>query len=300
MSKIWKIALVVVIVAALGYLYAPARLASMVIIGRSPVCPMANAVRSAQNLHDQIAIKDRILKASKRLGVDGEFHHWETPYGRFWIPDGSDYVLPFNLAEQERQIYGKGKFAVRQGDVVLDCGANVGVFTRVSLNNGARMVVAIEPAPENIEALKRNFAREIAAGRVIVYEKGVWDKDDWLTLQIDPHNSAADSFLIHREGGREGARVPLTTIDKMVKELGLDTVSFIKMDIEGAEQRALQGARETLARYHPKLSISAYHNPDDPARIPGIVKQGWSGYEMTCGPCAEANGWIRPDVLYFQ
>jgi hypothetical protein len=45
-----------------------------------------------------------------------------------------------------------------------------------------------------VEALNRNFKDEIAAGRVIVYPKGVWDKDDLLTLHIDEHNSAADSF----------------------------------------------------------------------------------------------------------
>ena len=46
---------------------------------------------------------------------------------------GSRYVLPFNLAEQERKIYGKGPNFVRPGDIVLDCGANIGVFVRESL-----------------------------------------------------------------------------------------------------------------------------------------------------------------------
>ena len=43
-------------------------------------------------------------------------------------------MLPFNLAEQQRKIYGTGERAVRAGDIVLDCGANVGVFTRVALD----------------------------------------------------------------------------------------------------------------------------------------------------------------------
>jgi FkbM family methyltransferase len=288
------------VVAAVLYFYAPARLAALVLLGRSPVCPMANAVQAQSNLRRQIELKDKILAASKRLEKDEHFTLWDTPHGKFWMPDGSDYVLPFNLAEQERKIYGDGDFFVRSGDVVLDCGANVGVFTRVALNKGAKTVVAIEPAPENIEALKRNFAPEIAAGRVIVYEKGVWDKDDWLTLHVDPHNSAADSVIIHREGGVEGARVPLTTIDKLVDELKLERVDFVKMDIEGAEQRAIVGAKTTIGKWHPRLSLSAYHNPTDPAMIPKLVHETWSGYRMECGPCAEANGYVRPDILYFQ
>ena len=65
-----------------------------------------------------------------------------------------------------------GENFVRPGDVVLDCGANIGVFVRESLDAGAKTVVAIEPAPENIECLRRNFKDEIAAGRVIVYPEG--------------------------------------------------------------------------------------------------------------------------------
>lgn len=292
---------VVAVLSGLIYFYSPARLAALVLIGRSPVCPLANAVKSAGNAREQIAIKDRILAASKLIEKDAAgFELWQTPNARYWIPDGSRYVLPFNLAEQERRIYGTGAQAVKAGDVVLDCGANVGVYTRLALDSGARLVVAIEPAPENIESLKRNFASEIAAKRVIVYEKGVWDKDDEMTLHVDPHNSAADSFVIHREGGHEGKKVPLTTIDKLVTELKLEHVDYIKMDIEGAEQRALAGARATIARFHPRMSLSAYHAPDDPERIPQLVRAAWDGYKMECGPCAEANGRVRPDILYFR
>jgi hypothetical protein len=44
------------------------------------------------------------------------------------------------------------------------------------------LVVAIEPSPANLECLRRNMSREIASGRVIVYPKGVWDREDVLAL----------------------------------------------------------------------------------------------------------------------
>jgi FkbM family methyltransferase len=302
MSKLIKFVLPpVVAVCALCYFYAPARLAAMVLLGRSPVCPMARAIHSDDELRTQIANKDHILSASKLLEKDpAGYHLWDTPHGRFWIPQGSDYVLPFNLAEQERKIYGVGEQDVHAGDIVLDCGANVGVYTREALKNGAKLVVSIEPAPENIECLRRNFAPEIAAGRVILYPKGVWDKDEMLVMRVDPDNSAADSFIIRRPGAVETKQLPLTTVDKLVAELKLERVDFIKMDIEGAEQRALQGARETLARYHPRMALAAYHVPSDPEMMPQLVRQAWPNYRMQCGPCAEANGHVRPDVLYFQ
>jgi FkbM family methyltransferase len=287
---------------AAGHFYPPVRLFAIKAVGRSPVCPMQHALAAAENLRVQIRFKDEILAASKLVEKDpAGYHLWDTPRGRWWIPAGDDFVLPFNLAEQKRQIYGTGERAVQSGDIVLDCGANVGVFTRVALDAGAKTVVAIEPAPENLESLRRNFTAEIAAGRVIVVPKGVWDKDDVLTLRRDPTNTAADSVVL-LPGKTEGSiQVPLTTIDKLVAELKLARVDFIKMDIEGAETNALSGARETLAKDHPRLSISAYHLPTDPERIPQVIRGAWPGYRMECGPCAETeDGHVRPDVLYFR
>lgn len=300
MIRALKIAAPLLVVAGVAWFYPPLRLSALVLMGRGSVCPLARAVESSANLRRQVELKDRILKASRLVNRDpAGFHLWDTPAGRYWIPKGSDWALPWDLAEQERQIYGSGERAVRAGDVVLDCGANVGVYTRVALNAGAKLVVAIELAPENIECLRRNFPEEIRAGRVLVYPKGVWDKDDVLTLQVDPENSAADSIVMRPEKAREGPRVPLTTIDKLAAELKLERVDYIKMDIEGAEQNALLGAQATLAKYRPRMALSAYHRPEDPQKIPELVRRAWAGYRMECGPCADGSTFVRPDVLYF-
>ncbi len=283
------------------YYWTPLRLAALFVVGRTGVCPWSETLRSAKNLREQIEIKDRILAASRVVEKDpAGYNLWETPKGRYWVPNSSDYSLHFNLAEQERKIYGTGERAVRAGDVVLDCGASVGVFTREALEAGARLVVAIELAPENLECLRRNFAEEVRLGRVIIYPKGVWDKDDVLTLYVDPSNAPADSVVMRPERAREGPKVPLTTIDKLVEELRLDRVDFIKMDVEGAEQRALMGAQKTLARFRPRLALSAYHLPDDPKRIPELVRRAWPGYRMECGYCADGTHFVRPDVLFFR
>ena len=70
---------------------------------------MQNALQAAENLQLQIKYKDQILNASKLVEKDpAGYHLWDTPKGRWWIPEGDDFVLPFNLAEQERKIYGTG------------------------------------------------------------------------------------------------------------------------------------------------------------------------------------------------
>jgi FkbM family methyltransferase len=300
-SKLILALLIAVLAVSASFLFEPVRLAGLVLIGHSPQCTFERAVASAAHKRQLNQTKDRILAASRLLETDSSgLRHWQTPRGSFWIPPGEDWGLPFNLSEQENRLYGTGEQAVHAGDVVLDCGANVGVYTREALAEGAKLVVAIEPVLENLECLRRNLADEVAAGRVIIYGKGVWDKDDFLTIKVDPGNPAADSFVLNQKGAHEGLRLPLTTIDKLVEELKLERVDYIKMDIEGAEQRALTGAAQTLRRFHPRLALSAYHKPDDPAKIPVLVRQAWQGYRMECGPCSYNAGMLRPDVLFFR
>jgi hypothetical protein len=58
-------------------------------------------------------------------------------------------------------------------------------------------------------------------------------------------------------------------------------------------------AHDTLARFKPRLAIATEHKPDDEFTIPAAVNKVRADYAMQCGPCLEANGHVRPDVLYF-
>jgi FkbM family methyltransferase len=155
------------------------------------------------------------------------------------------------------------------------------VFVRAALNAGAKTVVASEPSPENLECLRRNFAAEIEAGRVILLNKGVWHQEDTLRIHLSG-SPAGDSFVFENKSGQTGPALQVTTIDALVRNLGLPRLDFIKMDIEGAEQNALAGAKETLARWRPRLAISVYHLPEDPARIPEIVRAATQNYTWAC------------------
>jgi len=212
----------------------------------------------------------------------------------------SDSTLTGNLAEQATNVYGDREDGVHPGDVVFDCGANIGVYTRVALAAGAKLVLAIEPAPENVECLRRNYAAEIGQGRVIVVPKGVWDREDVLTLRVDAGSSARDSFVGSFGPALRGIHVPLTTIDRLVEELNLTSVGFMKLDIEGAEKNALAGARNTLLKYHPRMAIAMEHLPDDPVRIPQVILAAAPSYQVACGDCVDEITKVRPDVLFFR
>ncbi len=266
------------------------------------IAPACSKFRALYGIHSHIvAFEDapEIQRKSTMQKDDGHgFHLWSTPLGTYWIPEQTDDSLFLLLGQQQRDVYDEWEASVKPGDVVLDCGAHVGVFTRTALRHGARLIVAIEPAPENVECLRRNFAQEVKDGRVIVYPKGVWNKDDVLPLHVC-RNSAGDSVTLDLDPGQEVVNVPLTTIDKVVAELHLTRVDFIKMDIKGSEKEALQGAAHTLANYQPRMSVASEHYATDAEMIPRIVLAANPRYHVECGSCIVDNGVTRPEVLHF-
>jgi UDP-3-O-acyl-N-acetylglucosamine deacetylase len=118
-------------------------------------------------------------------------------------------------------------------------------------------------------------------------------------LNVDDTNFAANSVVMQYGSLHAQVQVPLTTIDKLVAELNLPRVDFIKMDIEGAEVPAMRGAHDTIKRFKPRMAIATEHKPDDEYTIPAAARSLRPDYQVQCGPCVEANGRVRPDVLYF-
>jgi len=253
-----------------------------------------HAISSEENKEEQ-----KFSAAARVLQKDGDLVQIETPMGPFWIPARDTLALYGMLREQERDAYGVGGHGVRRGDIVLDGGANAGVFTRHALNQGAAKVVAIDPGPTAIECLRRNLRTEIEAGRVIVYPKGVWNKETELELTTNKDlATTANSVALNR--GAAGPKVPLTTIDVLTRELKLERVDFIKLDIEGAEGQALAGGRETIRRFRPRMAISLEHRRTDPDDLAAAVRRLWPETTNTLGPCVNVNGTVQPDVLFVR
>jgi FkbM family methyltransferase len=266
---------------------------------RDSHCSLMDALLSTTPPHIRTSFVE-VEGAMRPIRSEGNLEQVETPAGTFWIPKGERVALAEELDEQQSDEYGTGLSGIHPGDIVLDCGANVGTYTRRAVRAGASRVVAIEPAPWALECLRRNLSAEIAKGSVVVYPKGVWDHDDKLELTVGPGGATSAATLVLGEGGkpRLATVVPLTTIDELVAELHLPRVDFIKMDIEGAEPNALRGAVRTVAQFHPRLAISLEHRKTDSDTIPALARTLWPEYRTTCGPCSNMNGHLQPTMMF--
>jgi FkbM family methyltransferase len=208
---------------------------------------------------------------------------WETRLGQFWGRADDDkelfYVLQFRLQDA---MFLHGPLAIGRRDVVIDGGSHLGTFTRFALQQGAHRVIAFDPDLTNNVCFKRTFRQEIAEGRVVLVEDALWDKPGVLTFDEDPSglSGAVNHASPDSRNLRHVKQVPATTIDDSVQRLHLNQVSFIKLHIEGAERRALQGARQTISRFHPRLMVSIHHHDDDPVTIPRDIAGLSSAYHV--------------------
>jgi hypothetical protein len=97
---------------------------------------------------------------------------------------------------------------------------------------------------------------------------------------VDDAGMAAGGRVGERIAGLESIRSRAACIDVIVEELGLDRLDLLKMDIEGAEPRALDGARESIRRFRPQLAISVYHQPEHFLEIPLQVAEMVHDYDF--------------------
>jgi len=212
---------------------------------------------------------------------------WDTPLGPLRTSKGAASLAEM-VSEQMRSTYGVGIQSGRAGDVVLDGGANIGIFSRAAFHLGANKVIAIEPSLENLECLRRNFADELAKKKLVIVSSGLWHEQTTLWFAVNPVHEEAGKIVdnpLNLPPGHTLVEMPVVTIDTLKKGLGLDRIDFIKPDIEGAEREALAGAVETLRADKPRMAVCMYHLESDIDIIPAQIVATNPTYKIESGMC---------------
>lgn len=145
----------------------------------------------------------------------------------------------------------------------MDCGGYIGDtyddFVKWS-HNCFKSYVFFEPSVVNLQKFKERTNDK----RISYRNEGVWDKKE--KLYFSGGTSGGERIIEgYPEEDIEAASINVTAIG-LVPEC--EQATFIKMDIEGSEFNALQGAINTIRRNRPKLAICIYHSNEDMLRIP--------------------------------
>jgi FkbM family methyltransferase len=217
------------------------------------------------------------------------------PKGCFYEGDFFDIIFP-NLGINDKKVdalvyhnpyyrsegrYEEFGVQLADGDYVIDAGANIGMFSTIASRKVGETgkVFAFEPMKEISAILEENKKTNNCKNIVIEnYLLGETSKKVDFYFNLESNYNGASKTL-HGEGDKV-MQLEQITLDEYVEKNNLQTVSFIKADIEGAERDLLGGATKTLQKFKPKLALRTYHLPDDRALLPALVKEAVPEYTI--------------------
>jgi len=170
--------------------------------------------------------------------------------GLHWVLDPSDFPQEnlFWLGESDRWELFHARRMVGPGAVTFDVGANFGYYA-LMLATGLRracVVHAFEPNEATFQRLTRNIALN-GMDCVHAHRLALSDVPGTASMRGRNGNSGA-AFLEPGDG-----EVEVTTLDEFVAERGIDRLDFMKIDVEGFEERVLRGGERVLRELRPHI-----------------------------------------------
>lgn len=186
------------------------------------------------------------------------------------------------IAEEllSRDLYEK-YYTIKQGDIVIDVGAHIGSFT---LKAGRKVrdkgkVFALEPTSDNFKLLEKNILLNGFQSICTPINAGAGSSEKKSKIRIYA-KSGADSFFARQSdyGFMREEEVNVITLDSIAVKMKLDRVDFVKINVEGFELEVLNGARNILKNFHPKLALQVHEFAVKIDALTDFLRS--SGYEL--------------------
>jgi len=173
--------------------------------------------------------------------------------------DGQQHYLPNNLPPYDKPL----RF--------IDCGAYTGDTIKLlsQIEKQVEYVISFEPHPVFVKELKKTAAT--MPFPVTIYNKGVYD-ENIKKVPFDPNQYDASRIV-----DKSDTYIECVKLDDIILDL---KPNFIKMDIEGAEYKALIGAKKTIKIHKPRLAICLYHYLNDIIDMPLLIDSWDLGYKF--------------------
>jgi len=181
-----------------------------------------------------------------------------------------------NLLLNKDEYFPEGVINLSENEGFVDCGAYIGdtLVEFIKRSNGKfNHAFCFEASPKiflDLEATARNLGLE--SSKISCYSKGVWSKNETLNFSFNGIGSAVC------DNGEE--KISVVKLDDFLSEQEKGKITFIKMDIEGAEIDALRGMSEIIKNNKPKLAVCVYHKPEHFWEIPFLIKSLSPDYKI--------------------
>lgn len=208
------------------------------------------AVRNLFSDQEDVLVWETITSSMKHQNIELLLDHWKKTNKTNEI----DY----------------GKYVhLEKGDVVINGGSSYGSETNhfyQKVGKGGK-IFAFDPNIDNDWKVENESVTNIP---MVLY-----DETTEISFKVDGSRS-----MITRNKTGSSIGVRSTTIDDFVRNQHLDRLNLIKLDIEGAELKALKGGVATLKKFRPSLAISIYHTFEHFFEIPLFIGGLFSGYRF--------------------
>jgi FkbM family methyltransferase len=208
---------------------------------------------------------------------------WSRPLGAwFYVEDEISIENMLHMPTYEPVSW----VAPQPGNIFLDVGAHIGWYTIQVARAVGRFgqVIALEPDECNRQQLERNLSLNGITNHTII-PLAAWSQSGPV------HWSTSKVSVWHKIDEAQGPQtIQAVTLDDLVSQLSLPRVDWIKMDIEGAETRALEGAKGILRRFQPALFIEVHETLEPVSSF--LAKFGYVIERSEFDQPPDHHGWI--------
>lgn len=219
-----------------------------------------------------LSINEVVQEYREYLVVIGTDRYGDEVYNEL-VQNGFDEANILS-AEYSMTLGTRGKqyfdvFQPHEDEIFIDAGCFNGYTSLDFLewaDGNCKKIYALEPLNDAYTAIK-----EMKIPKTEVLNYAAWN--DWEKLRFVERGTGSSV------GSGGNVEVQGIDIDSLMRK-GEDKVTFIKMDIEGSELKALEGAENVIIKHHPRLAISIYHKPEDVIEIPLYILQLVPDYKL--------------------
>ena len=180
--------------------------------------------------------------------------------------------VDFSLYEPN-QYFGNDVIGeLARGEVFVDAGVCHGEEIDRAVHGGGIFVHGFEPDAENYAYLLKKYE---GRQEVCIHPCALWDREERLVLERNAATPSASRLAAGEAADAQG--IAARPLDDVLQGA---PCTLLKMDIEGAEYRALLGAAKTIEEHRPKLAICVYHSLEDYVRIPELLMERYPFYRF--------------------